>query len=311
MIHKKSPKVASKYYCEKCDYYSNKKSDFNKHCLTIKHNGTFFGDNGTFFGDNDTCQKWECPCGKIYKFHSGYYRHKKICPKKEDPEVIQQNIAEPKVVVVEPKEVVEQVVPSNHAFVDILKILVSQQQQLIDLTKEGKNVTNQQNITNHFNLNFFLNEKCKDALTINEFVSSIQLQLKELEKFEYLDFAQGMSEIFIQRLKETDVHKRPIHCSDLKREIFYIKEENDKWEKENEEKDRIKKAIKEVANKNIKQIPEWVNKHPNCVDYYHKDNDTYMNIISNTMYAGNKEEQDTNMNKIIKNIAKEVVIDKK
>ena len=311
MVHKKSPKVAPKYYCEKCDYSSNKKTDYNKHLLTIKHNGTFFGDNGTFFGDNGTCPKWECLCGKIYKFHSGYYRHKKICTKKEDAG-IEQTVTEA-VAEVEPKvAVAEQVLPNNtNAFVDILKMLASQQQQLIELAKEGKNVTNQQNITNHFNLNFFLNEKCKDALTITEFVSSIQLQLKELEKFEYLDFAQGMSEIFIQRLKETDIHKRPIHCSDLKREIFYIKEENDKWEKENEEKDRIKKAIKEVANKNIKQIPEWVNKHPNCVDYYHKDNDTYMNIISNTMYAGNKEEQDTNMNKIIKNIAKEVVIDKK
>jgi len=309
MVHKKSPKVAPKYYCEKCDYSSTKKTDYNKHLLTIKHNGTFFGDNGTFFGDNGTCPKWECLCGKIYKFHSGYYRHKKICTKKEDAgieQTVTEAVAEPKVAVV------EQVLPNNtNAFVDILKMLASQQQQLIELAKEGKNVTNQQNITNHFNLNFFLNEKCKDALTITEFVSSIQLQLKELEKFEYLDFAQGMSEIFIQRLKETDIHKRPIHCSDLKREIFYIKEENDKWEKENEEKDRIKKAIKEVANKNIKQIPEWVNKHPNCVDYYHKDNDTYMNIISNTMYAGNKEEQETNMNKIIKNIAKEVVIDKK
>jgi hypothetical protein len=309
MVHKKSPKVAPKYYCEKCDYSSTKKTDYNKHLLTIKHNGTFFGDNGTFFGDNGTCPKWECLCGKIYKFHSGYYRHKKICTKKEDAgieQTVTEAVAEPKVAVV------EQVLPNNtNAFVDILKMLASQQQQLIELAKEGKNVTNQQNITNHFNLNFFLNEKCKDALTITEFVSSIQLQLKELEKFEYLDFAQGMSEIFIQRLKETDIHKHPIHCSDLKREIFYIKEENDKWEKENEEKDRIKKAIKEVANKNIKQIPEWVNKHPNCVDYYHKDNDTYMNIISNTMYAGNKEEQETNMNKIIKNIAKEVVIDKK
>jgi hypothetical protein len=162
---------------------------------------------------------------------------------------------------------------------------------------------------NKFNLNFFLNEKCKDALNIMEFVNSLQLQLKDLEQTAKLGFVEGISKIFVNGLKELDIHKRPIHCSDIKREVLYIKDE-DKWEKENIEKEKITKAIKSDVHKNIKQIPEWVKQNPTCKDSTSKKNDEYLKLISNNMSGIDNEEVETNMNKIIHNISKEVVIEK-
>ena len=146
-------------------------------------------------------------------------------------------------------------------------------------------------------------------MNITDFVSSIQLQLKDLEDTGKNGFVNSMSNIIIRELKELDVYKRPIHCSDIKRETIYIKD-NDAWEKENEEKQKMKKVIKEVTSKNIKQIPVWLEEHPKSLDYNHQDNEEYMNILSSCMLGGSKEEQEDNMNKVIKNLAKEVVIEK-
>jgi hypothetical protein len=193
---------------------------------------------------------------------------------------------------------------------DQQKQLLEQNNKLIELSKHNTNtVINNTTNNNKFNLNFFLNEKCKDALNLMDFIHSIQLQLKDLEKVGQLGYVEGISKIFVNGLKQLDVYKRPVHCSDIKRETLYIKDE-DKWTKENEEKDKIKKAIQHITHKNIKNISNWVEENPTCKDNTSNKNDEYMKLISNCMSGESEEEQTSNINKIISNVAKTVVIDK-
>jgi hypothetical protein len=142
-----------------------------------------------------------------------------------------------------------------------------------------------------------------------DFVESLQLQLSDLEQTGKLGFVEGISKIFVKELKALDIYKRPIHCSDVKREVLYVKDEN-KWEKENIEKQKIRKVIHHITNKNIKQIPEWVKLNPNCKDSTSKKNDEYLKMICNSMCGIDEEETEINMNKIISNVVKEVVINK-
>ena len=178
------------------------------------------------------------------------------------------------------------------------------QKQLCDVTKPSNIIHNTTN--NSFNLNVFLNETCKDALNMMDFINSLHLQLSDLEETGKLGYSNGMSRIFIKGLKDMEVHKRPIHCSDLKREILYIKEDN-VWEKDNEEKDKIKQAIRRVQQKNIQQIPLWIKEHPNCTISSNRDNTPYLNMVIQSTGGANPND-DININKIIANIAKETVI---
>jgi hypothetical protein len=153
----------------------------------------------------------------------------------------------------------------------------------------------------------FLNEQCKDALNINEFVNSLVLGVKELEQTAKLGYVEGISKIFIDGLNQLNIYKRPLHCNDSKREIFYIKDD-DKWVKETDNKDKITNAIKHIANKNIKQISNWQKENPEYMDPDSKQNDKYMKMLCEVMSGSTKEEQQRNYSKIIKNVSKEVVI---
>ena len=154
-----------------------------------------------------------------------------------------------------------------------------------------------------------VNETCKDALNIGEFVDSIKVQLTDLETFGHSGYVEGVSKILIKNLNELETCKRPIHCSDSKRDVLYIKDDN-KWSKENEDKLVIKKAIRDVSNKNIKQITEWTNLNPDCKKSDSRKNDQYLKIVMNSMSGGSNEEQCNNVEKIIKNITKSVIIEK-
>jgi hypothetical protein len=189
----------------------------------------------------------------------------------------------------------------------IVEIISKQTETINTLADKAGNVTNSHNKT--FNLQVFLNETCKDAVNMTDFVDSIKLQLSDLETTGRLGYVQGISKIFLKNLNGLDNHYRPLHCSDLKREIIYIKDNNE-WTKEDDNKHNLQKAIKEVANKNIKQISEWVKINPDCFDSESKLNDTYLKIVSNSMSGSSKEEQIKNIQMIIKNLAKEVVIEK-
>jgi hypothetical protein len=190
------------------------------------------------------------------------------------------------------------------------------QNQFIEMAKEkttnNSNNTNSNNTTNnnnHFNLNLFLNETCKNAMNLSDFVEQIPIHLTDLEDTARLGYAEGISRIFIKGLKNLEVNERPIHCSDAKRETLYIKE-GDIWEKDDTEKTRLTNAIRKVGHRNIRMIPEWKKKYPDCETYDSKKNDLYLKIVGNSMCGGSVEETENNYNKIKKNIIKQVIIEK-
>jgi hypothetical protein len=196
--------------------------------------------------------------------------------------------------------------------IELLKQNQELQKSLIELSKE-KTVTNNSvnNNSNNktFNIQVYLNEECKDALNISEFVSSIQLQLHDLEETGRLGYVDGVSQIITTKLNDLDATKRPIQCSDVKRETLYIKDE-DKWFKEDDKKEKIKTAIKQITRKNIQQIPSWVSANPGCLDPDSKYNDAYLQIVFNSMSGSSTEEQTNNVNKIVSNVSKRAAIDK-
>jgi hypothetical protein len=248
-------------------------------------------------------KKYECACGKHYTVSSGLWRHKQICKylKEGDNAVKTADTA----------NIMDMCITMLKENKDFKDLLMEQMKQLIDISKEGRNtvINNTSNTTNtRFNLNVYLNETCKDAVNMVDFVDSLHLQLSDLEETGKLGYSNGMSRIFINGLKDMDACKRPIHCSDLKRETLYIKED-DVWEKDNEERDKIKKAIRKIEQKNIQQIPIWIKAHPNCVISANRDSTPYLKMVMQSTGGPNPDET-ANMNKIISNIAREVFINK-
>lgn len=289
-----------KYYCEICDYKCSLLQHWKQHILTKKHKTRIFNniDNSV----NNDIQYFECDCGKSYKDRSGLWRHKKKCSKEGMLYIDKNTQLTP--------ELVLKLIEQNK---ELQQTLIDQNKTIIELAqKAGSYNTTNTNCGNNnktFNLQVFLNETCKDAINMTDFVNQIQISLSELEETGKLGYAEGISKVFIKNLNEIDYKERPIHCSDSKREIIYIKDDN-QWTKDDDKKTSLMKAIKQVANKNIKQIPEWQKVHPNYKDPESKDNDKYMNIILNSMSGSTTEESEKNYEKIARNIAKEVVINK-
>jgi len=285
------PKSSRFFYCEKCDYTTSRNSQYQRHLLTAKHKNQQISTNLVPKGST-------CKCGKDFKDRSGLWRHSKNCKITEFEENGEQ-IGEPI-----SKELVMQLLKQNQSLQDMLH---DQHNKMFELAKEGKTITN--NTTNNFNLNVFLNEQCKDAINLMDFVNSLNVRLKDLEHTARVGYAEGVSQIFIKALSDLNVHIRPIHCSDSKREVLYIKDDGH-WQKDDEEKSKLTKAIKIVGNKNMQQISEWQKTYPEYNDPESKQNDKYMKMICNSMSGSTKEESDKNYNKIIRNITKEVIIDK-
>jgi hypothetical protein len=203
----------------------------------------------------------------------------------------------------------------KNLILELLKQNNELQKQIIEMSLKHNsgNITNNNSINtncnNSFNLQFFLNDTCKDAMNMSEFIDSIKVQLSDLETFEYDGYADGVSNIIVKGLNALDAYLRPIHCSDLKRETLYIKD-NNCWTKETDDKLALKTAIKKVAFKNIRQINEWVKINPEYKDTQTKTFDKYNKIVMNSMSGVTEEEQTSNINKIVKNVTKAVVIDK-
>ncbi len=312
MATKKTPKNASSFICEKCDYICNKKSDWNRHIVRRKHLSNHLDVfSNKLNAENASNQHYTCDnCDKNYKCRTGLWRHKKTCI--NIPNYYANNNQN------ETKELKELVVKLMNENADIKNIMIKEnsklQQQNYELQKQVldvcKNIqpsvmTNSNNKT--FNLQFFLNEQCKDAMNISEFINSVSLSVKDLERVGSLGYVEGISSIIIKQLGNLDIHKRPMHCSDTKRETLYIKDEN-KWEKEDQENKKIKNVIKSVEHKNLKMINEWTKEHPNYKESKEKDNDTYLKILMEaTGSQGNYEDKG---NKIIKKIAKAIAIEK-
>jgi len=292
---KKSLKVARNYYCKLCDYFTSKCGDFDKHLSTDKHKKI---ENDSKMVENDSnlspkVAKFVCECGKIYKYDSGYYRHKKKCQFKKTIDITDRD------------QLIMMLVKQNS---ELIKEATDLKTIMMEVIKNGTHTTINNNSHNKsFNLNVFLNETCKDAMNIMDFVNSIKIQLSDLEKVGELGYIEGISNIILKNLKELDVTKRPVHCTDKKREVLYIKDE-DKWEKD-EEKTKIRKVIKKVATKNACLLPKFKEEHPDCSKSSSKFSDQYNKIIVESM-GGSGDNDSEKEEKIIKKIAKEVLIEK-
>ena len=299
---KNSEKNIPKFYCQICDYKCYMKQHYEQHCMSKKHKKNEVNHNGNM--ETDTLNFiYICNCGKQYRGRSGLWKHKKLCNIDSDDTILNTDLHQDQF-----SDSDFKVTPKM--FYDLLKQNNELQKSLIELASKNNignnNIVNSQNKT--FNLQFFLNETCKDALNISEFVNQIKLTISDLEETGKLGYAEGISKVFIKNLTNIDYTKRPIHCSDSKRDIIYIKDE-DKWLKD-EQKSTLTKAIKQVANKNIKKISEWQKMNPGCLDPESKHNDKYMKIVLNSMSGSTKEESEKNYEKIAKNIAKETIIEK-
>ena len=288
---KKSPQ---KFYCKCCDYSTFKKSDFDKHNLTRKHLMELNGINWKSKSREFICKT----CNRCYKSQSGLWKHEQKCQsakveieKTENNNFVQDNL----------QEVIVSLVQENK---EMRQMLIQQQKSYKEqLDNIIPNIGSNNN--NKFNLNIFLNEHCKDAVNIMDFVNNLPIQMDDLEKTGKLGYIDGMTNIIVKGLQELEFSKRPLHCSDLKREIIYIKD-NNSWEKDNSEKEKLKRAISCIKRRNLQQLPEWMEQHPDCSSTGSKENEDYLQIVSNTMQTDDSKES----KQLVKEIMKTVVIDK-
>ena len=288
------PKICPKFYCNNCDYGTSKKSSYNDHLISQKHTKSIIGNEIL----PEFCSIYICQnCNKSYKDNSGLWRHKKKCGNNSCKRDIITCINDS----TKQTELIEYLLKENSEF---KHLMLEQNKHMLELASKSGNNNN-----NSFNLNFFLNETCKNAMNIMDFVSQLQVGIKELEDTGRLGFAEGISKIFINGLKQIDISDRPIHCTDVKRETMYIKDKN-AWMKESDVKPILTNAVKHVANKNMKQISEWAKEHPEFNNSRSKQNDAYLQIVSESMSGSSQEETNKNYTKIIKNIAKESLVDK-
>jgi hypothetical protein len=291
----KSPKISYNFICIDCDYKCNKHSEYKKHILTLKHkNRTNLNNFEQKISEN--LQKYICKkCNKKCNARNSLWYHEKKCLLQEETE----------------EAIIKQTEPNND---DLISYLIKENQEFKNLIleivkKDTYNTNTTNNILNNktFNLNVFLNETCKDAMNIMDFVESIKLQLSDLERVGEIGYVEGISNIIIKNLKELDISQRPVHCTDKKRETIYIKDE-DKWEKDEEQK-KMHKVIKKVADKNARLVLKYKELHPDCSTYNSKYSDQYNKIIIEAM-GGSGDNDLEKEEKIIRNISKTIGIDK-
>ena len=298
-LGEKREKGEPKFHCILCNYKCSVKFSYDRHLSTSKHiksaqmkqNET----NETTKEKKEKTYKNTCDCGLVYYSRTTLWRHKKTCWVVNNVELQGQNYEKQ-------DELINHLIKENQEFKNLILEIVKKD----TITNNTNSYNNSHNKT--FNLQFFLNDTCKDAMNLMDFVDSIQLQLTDLEKVGTLGYVEGISNIITTNLKALDISQRPIHCTDNKREILYIKDE-DKWEKEVEDKNKIRKAIKQVANKNIKMIQKFKEIHPDCIHSNSNKSDQYNKIIIESMGGFGDNDNDKEC-KIIKNIAKGVVIEK-
>lgn len=272
------------FNCKKCEYSTKNKQSYDRHMIADKH-------------DYKELQKYICECGKKYKHRQSLYNHKRKCNIMNNNEINNENIK------ITPQMFYNLIEQNNELHKKIIEIVSTNgtENNTFIINNSGNNTT--------FNLNFFLNEKCKNAINMSDFVNSCKIELSDLEETGELGYVEGISRILIKNLEELGLDFRPMHCSDIKREILYIKD-NDVWVKENTNQEKIKNVIREISNKNFKQIYEWQKINPDFSNPQSRVSDRYQKLLYNILPGITQEEQSENINKIFKNIIKQITIDK-
>lgn len=325
-----TPKKPPKYTCEKCDFACSNKKDYNRHLATKKHKLTELEQNQSE-KPQKTPNNYVCECGKEYKARNSLWYHKKICNYKE-PEVKEDENIElesshvkqetPDVSKIITPDIIttlmtqqQEVMKENKEFKELIVEQQLQQQQetqklhskLIEAAKEGKTINNINNNVN-YNINLFLNDQCKDAMSLTDFIDNMKCKLEDLEDVGRLGYVDGISKLFIENLSGMEINKRPIHCTDLKRKSLYIKN-NDEWTKDNNNVE-MRKAINKVANKNLNNLNKWRDANPE-----HHQNGSgakqqqYLKM-SNEIQTFATDDDGKKGDKIIKNISDVVSIDR-
>jgi hypothetical protein len=297
------PETSQKYYCILCDYRTAKVSNYATHISTAKHINRDKNPVLETFGNQNkpktSCSQYFCEkCNREFKNRSGLWKHKQKCNETID------NDSE--------KEMSQTIDPSDKELIIMLiKKNDELQNMMMEVIKNGTTQNSHNNTTNShnkaFNLNFFLNETCKDAMNITEFVESIKLQLSDLERVGEVGYVEGISNIIVKNLKDLDVTQRPVHCTDKKRETMYIKDE-DTWEKDEEQK-KMHKLVRKVADKNARMLPKFKEAHPDCTKSASRYSDQYNKIIMEAM-GGRGDNDFEKEEKIIKRVSKEVIVEK-
>ena len=309
-----TPNYANLRHCKHCDFKCFKNVDWDRHISTAKHqNRTKL--NNLEQKNAEKCQTFSCKnCNKIYNARNSLWYHEKKCQTvntNNETNTIEDlnniDITDSNIII----QLIKQNDEFKHLLIEQSKAMIEQNKTIIELSKNNSITNNNNNINSHnktFNLQFFLNETCKDAMNIMDFVDSIKFQLCDLENVGKLGFIDGISKIIVSNLNSLDETKRPVHCTDSKREVMYVKDE-DKWEKENENNQKMRKVIKHVTHKNSKLLKEYKAKYPGCEKSDSKYSNAYDKLIIEAM--GGKGDNDIEKeDKIIRNIAKNVMIDK-
>ena len=341
MIIQKTQKNA-KYVCDICNYKTGNKTDYNRHTTTPKH----IINTDLITNHNEKTVKtqiYKCLCGNEYKYQSGLCAHKKKCSlilpttlecenvsEYDDElhnnsllilEILKQKQGFKELILEKPQpsenndSLVLELLKQNQEFKELMieqnKYMMEQGKQMIDIAKNAGNNTNCNNTNNtKFNMQFFLNETCKNAMSITEFVDSLELTFEDLENVGRVGYAEGISQIFIKGIRATEICKRPIHCSDIKRVVMFINDING-WEKDSNSNEQIIRLIKQIAKKNMKQASVWISQHQHIVHGHgSREQKQYSTMIGECFGGGTAEEDTKNYNKIIKRIAPEIYIDK-
>ena len=305
MLTKKVPKSSKIYECKKCAYNTVRESQFDRHLLTAKHQKL---TNLTKKVPKSS-EVFECDiCHKQYKSRMGLWGHKQKC-EHHGCGVVKTDTKSP---INDDNGAMMELVKQNQEFKELL---IEQQQdnqelqkQLLEAVKEGKHITNNTQ-NNKFNLNFFLNEQCKDAINMSEFLENMTLDLEDLTETGRLGYVNGISRILVNKLREMDTYKRPLHCTDLKRETLYIRD-NDVWEKEENSNLKLKELVDRVANKNCKTMRQWTEIHPNYTEMDTPDNQEFMKLSDTILGGFGEQESKQFRSRIIRSVIKEVMVNK-
>jgi hypothetical protein len=289
--NEKVQKSSDKFSCSDCDYTTVRKSQYDRHLLTLKHKILTNTNKKTQKTQDD--KSYQCACGNSYKFASSLCYHKKTCKVLKEADTSDDNMVPQKSMV------------SNEMIMKLIEQNGKLQEQLVSLSKEKSIVNNIMNNTNNFNLNIFLNEKCKDALNISDFIQSLEITLDDLMYSKNKGLVEGITNVMIKGLRQLDIYKRPIHCTDTKRETMYIKN-CEKWEKD-ENHEKMKNTILKIANKERNMISSWVEENPNWFDTEESQIE-YLTMVRNVCEPIENDERSEK--KIIRNISREVFLDK-
>jgi len=324
MYTEKTVKNCEKYICVVCDFHTSDKQNYTRHCSTRKHKEYTNVDNNVYKKTEDVmCSR----CGKEYKTRMGLWKHNKICKPPEKENISMELLDDDDILGSEPiknyiMKLVEQNNELKNMFIQQNNELMMQKNEFIQQTTEinekidnlvenpPQQITNNKNITNtQFNLNVFLQQTCKDAMNMSDFIDSLEINTKSLERTGTHGYVHGISKIFTDGIRKLKVHERPIHCSDLKREVLYIKD-NDKWEKDEDNK-QFKKALATVVHRNMIQIVQWEEENPETSNPESKNYEFYFVLASQSLGGGDFDVTARNNDKILKVIAQEVHIDRK